>query len=1444
MLNSTAYNIGRAILVFGAISIFNLTLISQKTMAQIPAIRQINLRQGLPQSEVSCMLEDRRGYIWAGTRGGGLVQLNGNSLRVFNSAHGLENNFISDIRELPDGRLLVSSLYGGIQWFDGEKFSKSIHFTQSEDLLKTEISDNDLVFGIQNKGVSVASLSRRKTRSIFSFPDKVSKILSSALVGKRWLLVSVDSGLFCIDSKSKDRSLFLGRNSHLKMRQVKAIQPLNNHTAVLISADGSTAVLDYDQGWPLISEWKPISGFRPVKGEEVRFVIFGLGQYIKWISTSQNRLISFKSGILDLSRLNGMKIPPISTLMSDRNGSVWLGTLGSGILIKPIQSAFSYSDNPHLAYGRLNAVLKSKEGVLFCGGPNTGLIVSTAGKKETICLFPESDVKSIAESKNYIFVGTTSGIRVLRKKDLVQENYFNDPGNTIRIKELSDGKILIGTFGNGIWIMNPGKKPTRLFSADSGPGYAYEFLESGKGEWLIASNDGLWKYRAAAGILDKLPIPSGIPGSFFMGTRDLFGNFWFAVPDGIARLKGKNWTLLTVKKGLSSSLIYTLNADSVGNVWVGGNRGLDKIALDQQGQVREIINYGPEEGFDGYETNMRASYVSKDFLYVCTIQGLFAMPVKEPMLDPLPQKPEITAFISGSRNRLDSIHPSGVSWFHTGGSGYKLQQPDLLIFDFGNINPVFPSKVKYSYRITGMSGTWSKPSSDSRATVTGLTNGVYAFEVRSTYDGVIFSEPSSLEFTIIVPWYMGKFVLVPAFLFLFLLAGLYLNSRGKRPETHRFFRRDLKWSDSNGRLFLLTFTIFYPLLPFLAARFDPGVCPHPSETLLVISLLTGLFLISVLGRPGGRKMEILLKAAFFIMVIDSLYSLMHNQLAPFNVCLFFAVSGLAFVLFSKPVTFIISGIFINGFALYCAQTIQNPLFNPISFQLATAGLSIVMMLVMLATHNSEKNLRFAGKVVNDGSVLILAFDLSGNLVYASGNIEAMTGYSPEQLSGPDWKEKILEKESDRKEMESLLHHEGEKDIRVTLKTVRGEFRVFRFQGKSLDQRFRVLLGEDISEKEFLESRFEYLVENATDSIFLTDIKGKILYSNPESTFLLGLKREDLIGRNYTEFVEENHRKAIRSFYEGQIAEKINGSYQEFPVQTRGKQIRWMAFQTSILYQRDGQTVDGLLAIGRDITERIETEQLILIQHKNIADSMAYASRIRSALQPEKQRLSELFNQFAILDEPKDIIGGDFFWLGENGPSTLFVMGDCTGHGVPGAFMTTISMGILRENVRENEHQGLDKILGSFNKSLHRYLGRAGKEETYDFAEIALVSIDYESQELVFISSGIPLYRSRNGEITAFREASRGFAFRFDYEGLVQRIQLEPGDVFYLFTDGVYDQISGKTGKRLSKSKLMKILQDSDQIELENGIAQIKQSIREWQGNSPQTDDRMLISFRF
>jgi serine phosphatase RsbU (regulator of sigma subunit) len=276
----------------------------------------------------------------------------------------------------------------------------------------------------------------------------------------------------------------------------------------------------------------------------------------------------------------------------------------------------------------------------------------------------------------------------------------------------------------------------------------------------------------------------------------------------------------------------------------------------------------------------------------------------------------------------------------------------------------------------------------------------------------------------------------------------------------------------------------------------------------------------------------------------------------------------------------------------------------------------------------------------------------------------------------------------------------------------------------------------------------------------------------------------------------------------------------------------------------GKVIDGYLSIGRDITERLEAEQLIQYQHKNITDSVTYASRIKSAILPGEAALKALFTHVAVYNKPKDIIGGDFYWMGQNGKKYLFAFGDCTGHGVPGAFMTTISVGLLRETLKEDPNWNVEELLGLFNRSLVKLLGSNSEIESPDFVEMALLSVDFENNKIQFISSGIGLHVLSKGEFTSYQEGSRGQNYKYDYRGMGKEISIQPGDVYYLFTDGMFDQLGGPKNKRLTKKGLLEIIRNSNQISLTQGIEEIKTGIETWQDSFAQIDDRLLISFRF
>jgi PAS domain S-box-containing protein len=512
--------------------------------------------------------------------------------------------------------------------------------------------------------------------------------------------------------------------------------------------------------------------------------------------------------------------------------------------------------------------------------------------------------------------------------------------------------------------------------------------------------------------------------------------------------------------------------------------------------------------------------------------------------------------------------------------------------------------------------------------------------------------------------------------------------------------------------------------------------------------------------------------------------------------------------------------------------------------MAATGLSIILIILQIAKKSGEEKLQFANKVVNSGPVLVLGFKFDGTIIFSSENIYQLLGYHSWEIGGRNWWAQVVGRNEDVLEMLQKIVEQKETEFRVHLKHKSGIPKIFKFTGRAINNQTMVMIGQDITQNQALETRFEHLIEKAPDAIYQTDFYGNIVYANPQTSFVLGIPNEKLIGSHFSEFLREDQRESVIDFYNEQFRNRLPSTYSEFPVTTKNGQTRWLGFQVSMLMSNDRKTIDGYLSIARDITERLEAEQLIQHQHKNITDSLTYANRIKAALLPSEEALKTIFTHSAVYNKPKDIIGGDFYWLVNAGKKHLFVVGDCTGHGVPGAFMTTIAVGLLRQIVKEEPGWNIEELLGLFNRALIRLLGGSSDTEMPDFAELALVSIDFEQNKIQFLSSGIGLYQFHKEEVIQHQNGSRGYNFKYDYRGLSQTIDIKPGDVFYIFTDGIYDQIGGPDSKRLNRNRLVEILKKSNQTSLSDGMVQIKKELEKWQGNMPQIDDRLIISFRF
>ncbi|MFT7156668.1 MAG: serine phosphatase RsbU (regulator of sigma subunit) [Parvicella sp.] len=266
------------------------------------------------------------------------------------------------------------------------------------------------------------------------------------------------------------------------------------------------------------------------------------------------------------------------------------------------------------------------------------------------------------------------------------------------------------------------------------------------------------------------------------------------------------------------------------------------------------------------------------------------------------------------------------------------------------------------------------------------------------------------------------------------------------------------------------------------------------------------------------------------------------------------------------------------------------------------------------------------------------------------------------------------------------------------------------------------------------------------------------------------------------------------------------------------------------------------------TELEHSYHEIAEQKQEITDSINYAVRIQEAILPLSEVISSHISDYFVLFKPKDIVSGDFYWFAHRDDHSIFVCADCTGHGVPGAFMSMIGSDKLNQAVLEKSMTNPADILSWVNVGIKKALKQDEEAEysSRDGMDVAIVSIDWKNSVLKFAGAHNGLSLIRDGEIIDYKAtkvAVAGFTKQSQKYDM-QEIAIQKGDAFYMTTDGYPDQFGGIKGKKL-KSKIMKnFILSIHQESMQKQGELLENYIMEWMNNEhEQIDDICVVGIR-
>lgn len=358
-------------------------------------------------------------------------------------------------------------------------------------------------------------------------------------------------------------------------------------------------------------------------------------------------------------------------------------------------------------------------------------------------------------------------------------------------------------------------------------------------------------------------------------------------------------------------------------------------------------------------------------------------------------------------------------------------------------------------------------------------------------------------------------------------------------------------------------------------------------------------------------------------------------------------------------------------------------------------------------------------------------------------------------------------------------------------------------------------------------------------------------SNPLSHITESLSTEDNsivneLAKHKGEFGEVAN--LIRNFFEQKIQLEV-----EIAERIESQETVKELYEQTVNLNHELQASEEELRQNLDVT--IELNDALSKQQREITDSINYAGRIQAALLPPHDLIKSLNREYFIFYKPRNIVSGDFYWVNQKCNKTIIAVADCTGHGVPGGFMSMLGMAFLAEIVNQSFELTSGEILDHLRKRVIDSLHQQGKSgESKDGLDIALCIIDFEAMKLQFSGAHNPLYLVRDkidedGKPTSEMIEVKGdrmpigYSPRMDIPFITNEVEIYKDDVIYMVTDGFQDQLSNRTRQKFKRSKLRDLLVEIHSRDFTDQKQILELILEAYSDDYPQIDDVLAFGMK-
>lgn len=473
-------------------------------------------------------------------------------------------------------------------------------------------------------------------------------------------------------------------------------------------------------------------------------------------------------------------------------------------------------------------------------------------------------------------------------------------------------------------------------------------------------------------------------------------------------------------------------------------------------------------------------------------------------------------------------------------------------------------------------------------------------------------------------------------------------------------------------------------------------------------------------------------------------------------------------------------------------------------------------------------------------------DYPPDLVFEGQNFETLMHFDAARNEfGPGDANEIIRERVERARKSAEHHFERQRPT--------GEY--IEVRGGGLPDGGFVSTFTDITKRKAAEAELSRTLENLSAimdgisyGILFMDSDLRALVCNKAYRELWGMSEEFIATRpTLGEIIEYNRHSGIYDVPDDEFEDFLSD---------RLSRVRSGGFITEEMIRADGKTLvyqrvtladGGKMLTYYDITDRKEAERQLAEAHGQITESLAYASRIQRALLPLESQFKEIFADHLMIWEPRDIVGGDMIWLRGLDDGFVVVVADCTGHGTPGAFMTMIANGALDQALDEPDIRSPDQILSSMHRIVQTSLSQDSDEgDSDDGLELGICLIGADMKSMQFAGARFSLLQvSSSGDAKEVKGDKAGIGYR-RYPGSQafnsHDVAIEPGMSFYLWSDGIADQIGGQRRRGFGKRRIVELIKDYHRMPMSAQRAHILREFEDYSHGESRRDDVTMFGF--